>query len=141
MTAQNSTAPRARGAASTAADALLRTAIRVDGVVVAALGIALVAAAGPMSMITGLPIGVEYGIGVFSIAYGPLAFWLASRPRVRAIGMVIAEINVATTIGLVALVATGVAPLTSLSGELALAVAAYTAVIGVVQYVGVRRIA
>lgn len=124
-----------------ARDSLLRNAIRVDAVVVAALGIAIVAAAGPLSTSTGLPTPVEYGIGALSIAYGPLGFWLASRRRVRTTGTVIAEINIASAIGLVALVVTGVAPLTTVAGELALAVAAYTAVIGAVQYVGVRRIA
>lgn len=122
-------------------DSLLRNAIRIDGVVVAALGIAMVAAAGPLSTLTGLPTAVEYGIGVVSIAYGPLAFWLASRPVVRTIGMVVAEVNAVTTIGLVALVIAGVAALSTPAGGLALAVAAYTAVIGAVQYVGVRRLA
>jgi hypothetical protein len=125
--------------ATRTSDSLLRLAIRVDGVVVAALGIAMVAAAGPLSSLTGLPTGVEYGIGVLSVAYGPLAFWLASRPHVRTAGLVLAELNGATTVGLVALVATGVAPVTTAAGEMALAVAAYTAVIGGVQYLGVRR--
>lgn len=120
-------------------DELLRLAIRVDGVVVAALGIAMVAAAGPLSSLTGLPTGVEYGAGALSIAYGPLAFWLASRPRVRTTGLVIAAINAATTVGLVALVAAGLAPVSAAAGQMALAVGLYTAVIGGVQYLGVRR--
>lgn len=120
-------------------DGLLRMAIRVDGVVVAALGIAMVAAAGPLSSLTGMPTGVEYGVGVLSIAYGPLAFWLASRPRVHTIGLVLAAINAATTVGLVALVAAGLAPMTTAAGAMALTVAAYTAVIGGLQCLGVRR--
>jgi hypothetical protein len=125
---------------ATASDSLLRLAIRLDGVVVAALGIAMVVAAGPLSRLTGLPTAVEHGIGVVSIAYGPLAFWLASRPRIRTTGLVIAAINVATTVGLVALVATALAPATSEAGEMALAVGVYTAVIGAVQYLGVLRL-
>lgn len=124
----------------TARDSLLRNAIRVDAVVVAAIGIAVVAAAGPLSRSTGLPLGVEYGLGVLSIAYGPLGFWLASRPRVRTIGRVVAEINVVTALGLVVLVVAGLAPLGTVAAELALALAAYTAVIGLVQYAGTRRI-
>ena len=122
-------------------DSLLRLAIRLDGVVVAALGIAMIAAAGPLSSLTGLPTAVEYVAGVLSVAYGPLAFWLASRRRVRMTGVVIAGINIATTIGLVALVVAGVAPLSSAAGELAVAVGVYTAVIGGLQYLGVRRAA
>ena len=120
-------------------DSLLRLAIRVDGVVVAALGVAMIAAAGPLSSLTGLPTGVEYVVGALSVAYGPLAFWLASRPRVRTTGLVIAAINVATAVGLVALVAAGVAPISDAAGEMALAIGVYTAVIGGVQYLGVRR--
>lgn len=119
-------------------DELLRLAIRVDGVVVTALGIAMVAAAGPLSSLTGMPMGVEYAAGALSIAYGPLAFWLASRPRVRTSGLVIAAINAATTVGLVALVAAGLAPVSAAAGQMALAVGLYTAVIGGVQYLGVR---
>ena len=124
---------------TTTSDALLRTAIRVDGIVVAALGVAMVAAASPLSSLTGLPTGVEYAAGVLSIAYGPLAFWLASRPRVRTAGLVIAGINGATAVGMVGLVAAGLAPATSAAGGMALAIGAYTAVIGAVQYLGVRR--
>lgn len=120
-------------------DALLRLAIRIDGVVVAALGVAMVAAARPLSSLTGLPMGVEYAAGILSIAYGPLAFWLASRRHVRTAGLVIAAINAATTVGLVALVAVGVAPVSTAAGALALVVALYTAAIGGVQYLGVRR--
>lgn len=122
-----------------ASDSLLRLAIRVDGIVVAALGVAMVAAAGPLSSLTGMPTGVEYAAGLLSIAYGPLAFWLASRPRVRTTGLVLAAINAATTVGLVALVVGGVAPISSAAGGLALAVGVYTAAIGGLQYVGVRR--
>lgn len=124
---------------TTASDSLLRLAIRVDGIVVAALGVAMVAAAGPLSSLTGMPTGVEYAAGLLSIAYGPLAFWLASRPRVRTTGLVLAAINAATTVGLVALVVGGVAPISSAAGGLALAVGVYTAAIGGLQYVGVRR--
>lgn len=120
--------------------ALLRMAIRIDALVVAAMGVALVVAAGPLSTITGLPTGVEYAIGVLSIAYGPLGFWLASRRRVRTTGSVIAGINLGTTVGLVVLAAAGL-PATGTGSAMALAVAAYTLVIGLVQYVGARRIA
>lgn len=124
---------------TTSSDSLLRLAIRIDGVVVAALGVAMVAAAGPLSSLTGLPIGVEIGAGLLSIAYGPLAFWLASRRHVRIPGLWVAALNAATTIGLVALVAAGLAPASTAAGALALAIGLYTAVIGAVQYLGVRR--
>jgi hypothetical protein len=125
---------------STTRDALLRLAIRIDGVVVAAIGVAMVVAAGSLSTLTGLPTAAEYGIGAFSIAYGPLAFWLAAQPRVRTTGLVVAAINAFTCLGLVVLVATGIVP-TSAAVALALAIAVYTAAIGALQYAGVRRLA
>jgi|KBSSwiStaDraftv2_1062776.scaffolds.fasta_scaffold09254_4 hypothetical protein len=123
---------------ATTSDSLLRFAIRLDGVVVAGVGTAMVACAGTLSRLTGLPIAAEYGIGVLSIAYGPLAFWLAARPKLRGIGLTIARINVGATPVLVALVVGGLVP-TATGSAMALAVGAYTAVIGVVQYLGVRR--
>jgi hypothetical protein len=120
-------------------DALLRFAIQFDGVVVALLGIVMVAFAGDVSTLTGLPTAVEYGAGVLSIAYGPLAFYLASRRHVRTPGLVLAVINFLTTVGMVSLVATGVAGLTATGNVLALAIGVYTAAIGGLQYLGVRR--
>jgi hypothetical protein len=120
-------------------DSLLRLAIRVDGVVVAAIGVAMVLAAGSLSTLTGLPVAAEYAIGAFSIAYGPLAFWLAAQRRVRTTGLVVAAINAFTSVGLVALVAAGIVPTTT-GVALAVAIAVYTALIGAVQYAGVRRV-
>lgn len=126
---------------TTTSDSLLRLAIRVDGVVVAALGGAMLAAARPLSSLTGLPIAVDIAAGLLCIAYGPIAFWLASRRRVRTPGLVVAALNAATTVGIVALVAAGLAPVSTAAGALALAIGLYTAVIGGVQYLGVRRLA
>ena len=120
-------------------DALLRFAIRLDGVVVALLGVAMVAFAADLSTMTGLPTAVEYGVGAFSIAYGPVAFFLAARDEVRTSGLVLAVINGLTTVGMVLLVATGVAGLTATGEALALAIGLYTAAIGGLQYLGVRR--
>ncbi len=122
-----------------ATDSLLRAAIRVDAVVVAAVGVAMLVAAGRLHTVTGMPLAVEYVLGALSAAYGPLGFWLAARPRVRKTGLVLAEINVFSAIGLAALVATGVAAFGSTAGDLAIAMAVYTGAIGMVQYAGVRR--
>jgi len=120
-------------------ESLLRFASRLDGAVVALLGVAMVAFAGAASTLTGLPTPVEYGVGALSIAYGPLAFVLAARDQVRTVGLVLAVVNVLTTAGLVVLVLTDVAGLTATGNALALAVGAYTAAIGGLQYLGARR--
>ncbi len=120
-------------------DTLLRYAIRIDGIVVALLGIGMAATAGWLSTHSGLPVAAEYAIGVLCIAYGPLAFFLAARPHVRTIGLTLAAVNLGTTVAMIALALTGLIP-TATGVALGLAVGAYTAVIGAVQYVGARRV-
>jgi hypothetical protein len=120
-------------------DALLRFAIRLDGVVVALLGVVMVAFAADISTLTGLPAAVEYGAGALNIAYGPLAFFLAARDEVRTTGLVLALMNILMTVGMVVLVVSGVAGLTATGNALALAIGFYTAVIGGLQYLGARR--
>lgn len=122
-------------------DSLLRFAIRLDGVVVVLIGVAMVAAAAVAPTLTGLSTAVEYGLGAFSIAYGPLAFLLAARDEVRSWGLALALVNILTTAGLVLLVVAGTAGLTATGNVLALAVGVYTAAIGGLQYLGVRRTA
>jgi hypothetical protein len=121
-------------------DALLRFAIRLDGVVVALLGVVMVAFAADISTLTGLPTAVEYGFGALNIAYGPLAFFLAARDEVRTTGLVLAVMNVLMTVGMVVLVASGAAGLTATGNALALAIGFYTAAIGGLQYFGARRV-
>jgi hypothetical protein len=121
-------------------DALLRFAIRLDGVVVALLGVVMVAFAADVSTLTGLPTAVEYVAGALNIAYGPLAFFLAARDEVRATGLVLALANILMTVGMVVLVGSGVAGLTATGNALALAIGVYTAAIGGLQYLGARRV-
>jgi hypothetical protein len=127
-------------AITTTPDALLRFAIRLDGVVVALLGVVMVVFASDASALTGLPIAVEYGAGALNIAYGPLAFFLAARDEVRTTGLVLALANILMTVGMVVLVASGVAGLTTTGNALALAIGFYTAAIGGLQYLGARRV-
>jgi hypothetical protein len=123
----------------TASDSLARLAIRLDGIVVGLLGLAMVIAAGPASSLSGLPTAAEYGVGALCVAYLPLAFVLAGRPRVRTTAFVLAGINLATTIAVIAAVLIGAPMLTPAGTEMALAIGIYTAAIGILQYAGARR--
>ncbi|AKS32868.1 hypothetical protein [Mycolicibacterium goodii] len=133
MTAITTTA----GSAKTS-DALLRLAMRADAVIVGITGIALLAAAGWFSELTGLPVAVEYGVGIFSVAYGIAVFALAAVERVRpaGIGTVIAN-ALCTVIAVVAAVAMS---LTAAGVVLVIGTGLYTAVMAEWQFVGVRRI-
>ena len=123
-----------------ARDGLLRFAMRLDAVLVGIVGIPFVAAGSWLSSLTGVPAAVEYGLGVFFLVYGVAVYWLAGRERVRpgAIATIVA--NALFTVGFVAAEAAGIWPLTSWGVALLLGGALYTAAIGTVQFVGLRRL-
>lgn len=121
-------------------DSLLRLAMRADAVIVGVTGIALVAAAGPISSLTGIPTPVGYGVGAFSIGYGVVVFILAAAVVVRRAGLVTAIANAACTAVALAVVVTGVLPLTIAGVVVIVAAGLYTAVFAELQFAGVRRI-
>lgn len=126
--------------ATVATDGLLRFAMRLDAVLVGVTGVPFVAAAGWLSALTGIPVAVEYGLGVFFLAYGVVVYLLAGLARVRPGGIATIAANALCTAGFTAAVFAGVWPLTGWGVALLLGGAAYTAVIGAVQYVGLRRL-
>jgi hypothetical protein len=129
------TAPTTR-----ARDGLVRFAMRLDAVLVGITGIPFVAAADWLSSLTGVPVAVEYGLGVFFLAYGVVVYWLAGRDRVRPGAIATITANALFTVGFVGLAEAGIWPLSTWGYALLVGGALYTAVIGSVQYAGLRRI-
>ncbi|MCV7354720.1 hypothetical protein [Mycolicibacterium fluoranthenivorans] len=129
------TAPTTR-----ARDGLVRFAMRLDAVLVGIAGIPFVAAADWLSSLTGVPVAVEYGLGVFFLGYGVVVYWLAGRDRVRPGAIATITANALFTVGFVGLAEAGIWPLTTWGYALLFGGALYTAVIGSVQYAGLRRI-
>lgn len=123
-----------------ARDGLVRFAMRLDAVAVGITGIPFVAAAGWLSSATGVPVAVELSLGVFFLAYGVVVYWLAGRENVRPGAIATITANALFTVGFVAAEVSGIWPLTGWGVALLLGGALYTAVIGTVQYVGLRRI-
>jgi hypothetical protein len=121
-------------------DGLLRFAMRLDAVLVGIVGIPFVAAGSWLSSLTGVPAAVEYGLGVFFLLYGVVVYWLAGRDRVRPGAIATITANALFTVGFVAAEAAGIWPLTGWGVALLLGGALYTAVIGTVQYIGLRRL-
>lgn len=121
-----------------ASDSLLRLAMRLDAICVGIAGIALLAAAGWFSELTGLPKSVEYGVGVFSVVYGVVVFALAAIERVRPAGIGTVVANALCTVIAVAAVLT--TTVTTAGGVVLIACGIYTAVMAELQFVGVRRI-
>ncbi|PQD99260.1 hypothetical protein CYL16_17700 [Mycobacterium sp. EPG1] len=126
--------------ATDARSGLLRFAMRLDAVLVGITGIPFVAAAGWLSSLTGIPVAVEYSLGVFFLAYGVVVYRLAGLDRVRPGAIATIAANALFTVGFVGAEVAGIWPLTGWGVGLLLGGALYTAVIGAVQYVGLRRI-
>lgn len=125
---------------ATRSDSLLRLAMRADAVLSGLGGIALIAAAGPLSSLTGLPKGVEYGIGAALILYATVVFLAAGLERVRPAGIATAIANVLFTVLAVAVVLARPVDLTTAGVVAVLAGGVYTLVFADLQYLGVRRI-
>jgi hypothetical protein len=126
--------------ATGAGDNLLRFAMRLDAVAVGITGVPFVAAAGWLSSATGIPVAVEYGLGVFFLAYGVGVYWLAGLHNVRPGAIATIAANALFTVGFVGAEVAGIWPLTGWGVALLLGGAAYTAAIGTVQYIGLRRL-
>jgi hypothetical protein len=122
-------------------DGLLRYAMRLDAVLVGLTGIPFVAAAGWLSSHTGIPVGVYYALGVFFLVYGVVVYWLAGLDRVRPGAIATITANALFTVFFIAEAALRTWPLTGWGVALLLAGGLYTAVIGTVQYIGLRRLA
>ncbi|MEZ0342989.1 hypothetical protein ACAG25_23775 [Mycobacterium sp. pV006] len=123
----------------TSSDALLRLAMRVDAVLVFVAGVAVLAAAGWLSDLTGLSRPIEYGFAVFSVVYGLVVLGLAGVERVRPAGIGTVIANVLCTV--IAVVAAVSLPLTAIGVALVVAIGLYTAVMAEWQFIAVRRIA
>ena len=126
--------------ATDARSGLLRFAMRLDAVLVGITGIPFVAAAGWLSSLTGIPVAVEYSLGAVFLAYGVVVYRLAGLDRVRPGAIATIAANALFTVGFVGAEVAGIWPLTGWGVGLLLGGALYTAVIGAVQYVGLRRL-
>lgn len=116
-------------------DSLLRFAMRADATVTGLCGLAIAFAADPLSSLTGLPSGVEYGLGAAFVLYGLVVFSLAAVPNPRRAGAGVVGANVACTL------AADLVPMTGLGVAAMLGSAVYTTVFAALQYLGVRRLA
>ena len=125
--------------AKTGTDSFLRFALRLDAICTGLGGVALAAAAGPMSSLTGLSLAAEYGLAAFFIFYGVTVFGLSLLAELRSPGVWVIGANVLFTIAAVAVVLVGVWPLTTTGVVLTLASGVYTLVMADLQYMGLRR--
>ena len=121
-------------------DSLLRFAMRLDATLTGLTGLFIAVVADPLSSMTGLSSLAEYGVGAFFVFYGLAVFSLAAVPDLRRAGNAVIIANVVFTLATVAVVTADALPLTETGISLMLASGCYTAAIGYLQYLGVRRL-
>ena len=121
-------------------DSLLRFAMRLDATLSGLAGLMIAAAADPISSLAGLSSIAEYGIGAFFVFGGLIVFALAAVPDLRRAGIAVIVANIVFTVAAVVVVAAGALPLTATGIGATLASGVYTAMIGYLQYLGVRRL-
>ena len=124
-----------------ASDSLLRFAMRADAVCSGLSGVALLALAPTVARISGTTPTVEYVTGAAFVVFALGVLVLASRPRIRTAGAVLAAGNLLFSVATVIVVLAGVWPLTTAGVALVLGTGAYTLVMAELQFQGVRRIA
>jgi hypothetical protein len=121
-------------------DSLLRFAMRADATLTGLCGLAVAAAAKPLSSLTGLSTTTEYAIGAGYVLYGLMVFALASLPSVRRAGIGVVTANIVYSIVAAVSVLADWLPLTTTGVVLTLATGVYTALFADLQYLGVRRL-
>jgi hypothetical protein len=121
-------------------DSLLRFAMRLDATLTGLTGLLIAVGADPLSSLTGLSSLAQYGLGAFFVFYGLAVFGLAAAPDLRRAGIAVIIANTVFTVAAVVVVAAHALSLTETGISLMLASGCYTAAIGYLQYLGVRRL-
>ncbi|GAA4226124.1 hypothetical protein FHR32_003979 [Streptosporangium album] len=118
---------------------LLRLALRLDSVVTTVNGLAYLALAGPINDLLGLPVTLQYGIGVFLTVYG-VAIWLAARPAAinRTAALAAVVLNTLWTVVSVGELAIGGLEVTALGTVWVLLQAVTVGGFAALQYLGLR---
>lgn len=123
----------------TSSESLLRLAMRADAVLSGLVGVALIAAAGWFSELTGLPTAVAYGAGAAFVVYAIVVFLAAGLEQVRAAGIATMVANLLFSVAAVVVVLARPVDLTTAGVVAVLAGGVYTLVFADLQYLGLRR--
>lgn len=119
---------------------LLRLALRLDGVISFAAGLATSIRYASLEGVLGAPAGVILAVGVFMLAYGAAICWLSARTRIdqRLVWIVVIG-NLIWAIDSVLLAGSDWIAPTALGIALILGQAALVAGFSALQYLGLRQ--
>jgi FtsH-binding integral membrane protein len=121
-------------------DSLLRFAMRLDATLTSLVGLFIALMADPLSALTGLSSVAEFSAGALLVLGGLAVYGLAAAPDLRRVGVGLIVGNVALTVAALVVVAVGALPLTEAGVAATLATGGYFALMGYLQYLGVRRL-
>lgn len=121
-------------------DSLLRFAMRLDATVGGLIGLFIALMADPLSALTGLSSVAEFSGGALLVLGGLAVYGLAATPDLRRVGVGLIVGNVVLTVAVLVVLAVGALPLTEAGVAAMLATAGYFALMGYLQYLGVRRL-
>lgn len=135
-------APPARDTAPPLPDParFLRTVLRVDGVSTAVTGAVLLAGAGPLGSVTGMPAAFSAAFGIFQLCGAAALLWIARRrllppPLVRAV----VAVNAASAVACAAVAFGGVLELTGFGVAFLLTGALIVTGYAALEWAGLRR--
>jgi hypothetical protein len=121
-------------------DSLLRFAMRLDATLSGLVGLFIALMADPLSALTGLSSVAEFSGGALLVLGGLAVYGLAAAPDLRRVGAGLIVGNVVLTMAALVVVAVGALPLTGAGVAATLATGGYFALMGYLQYLGVRRL-
>jgi FtsH-binding integral membrane protein len=121
-------------------DSLLRFAMRLDATLSGLVGLFIAFIADSLSALTGLSSVAEFSGGALLVLGGLAVYGLAAAPDLRRVGVGLIVANVVLTVAVLVVVAVGALPLTAAGVAATLATGGYFALMGYLQYLGVRRL-
>ncbi|HEY6819317.1 MAG TPA: hypothetical protein VI196_08035 [Mycobacterium sp.] len=121
-------------------DSLLRFAMRLDATLSGLVGLFIALMADSLSALTGLSSVAEFSGGALLVLGGLAVYGLAAAPDLRRVGVGLIVANVVLTVAVLVVVAIGALPLTAAGVAATLATGGYFALMGYLQYLGVRRL-
>ena len=121
-------------------DSLLRFAMRLDATLGGLIGLFIALMADPLSALTGLSSVAEFSGGALLVFGGLAVYGLAAAPDLRRVGVGLIVGNLVLTVAALVVVAVGALPLTGAGVAATLATGGYFALMGYLQYLGVRRL-
>jgi hypothetical protein len=121
-------------------DSLLRFAMRLDATLSGLIGLFIALMADALSALTGLSSIAEFSGGALLVLGGLAVYGLAAAPDLRRVGVGLVVGNAVLAAAALVVVAVGALPLTAAGIAATLATGGYFALMGYLQYLGVRRL-